>query len=218
MKKNKMLRTAAILLVAVLLTTSVIGGTFAKYTTSQQTSDTARVAHWGFGAANGADIEFKLFDVSADSGIKEDGLIAPGTTKNVDFTLVNADAETAPEVAYKITVDMQDTTTALSAELEEALYFELDDQPYATWGELVTAIKNLSGSTDGSGVKEYAPGEAVPAAFVNGATHNIKWTWDFERNDDEGDTELGNKAIAELETLKLAIKITIEQIDTYPSN
>ena len=74
------------------------------------------------------------------------------------------------------------------------------------------------GSTDGSGVKEYAPKTDVPDAFANGVKHTIGWTWAFERGDDEGDTALGNKAITELEALKLAIKITIEQIDTYPSN
>ncbi len=47
MKKNKMMRLASSLLVAVLLTTSVISGTFAKYVTSDEASDSARVAKWG---------------------------------------------------------------------------------------------------------------------------------------------------------------------------
>ena len=120
MKKNRMMRLASILLVCVLLTTSVISGTFAKYTTSQDASDSARVAHWGFDAA--ADFDLDLFNASSDTGMGGDGLIAPGSTNNVTFTLVNADAADAPEVAYKITVDTDGTTPALSAELEEALY------------------------------------------------------------------------------------------------
>lgn len=47
MKKNKMMRVASILLVAVLLTTSVISGTFAKYVTSGDAADSARVAKFG---------------------------------------------------------------------------------------------------------------------------------------------------------------------------
>ncbi len=47
MKKNKMLRMASALLVLTLLTTCIIGGTFAKYTTSGTATDTARVAKWG---------------------------------------------------------------------------------------------------------------------------------------------------------------------------
>ena len=54
MKKNTMMRLAAILLVSVLLTTSVIGGTFAKYTTSDNATDNARVAKWGIKVELGA--------------------------------------------------------------------------------------------------------------------------------------------------------------------
>lgn len=47
MKKNRMLRMASALLILTLLTTSVIGGTFAKYVSEGSVSDTARVAKWG---------------------------------------------------------------------------------------------------------------------------------------------------------------------------
>ena len=48
MKKNAMLKIAAILMVAVLLTTCAISSTFAKYTTTgPEVSDSARVAKWG---------------------------------------------------------------------------------------------------------------------------------------------------------------------------
>lgn len=51
MRKNRMMRTASGLLVAVLLTTSVISGTFAKYTTKGSVNDTARVAKFGVAIA-----------------------------------------------------------------------------------------------------------------------------------------------------------------------
>ena len=47
MKKNIMMRLSALLLVAVLLTTCVISGTFAKYVTTDQETDSASVAKWG---------------------------------------------------------------------------------------------------------------------------------------------------------------------------
>ena len=47
MKKNAMLKIAAILMVAVLLTTCAISSTFAKYTTGDESSDSARVAKFG---------------------------------------------------------------------------------------------------------------------------------------------------------------------------
>ena len=47
MKKNKMMRLASGLLVAVLITTSTISGTFAKYVTEDMAQDDARVAKFG---------------------------------------------------------------------------------------------------------------------------------------------------------------------------
>lgn len=47
MRKNKMMRVASALLVAVLLTTCAISSTFAKYVTADEFTDTARVAKWG---------------------------------------------------------------------------------------------------------------------------------------------------------------------------
>ena len=47
MKKNKMMRLASCLLVLVMLSTSMISGTFAKYVTTGSAEDTARVAKFG---------------------------------------------------------------------------------------------------------------------------------------------------------------------------
>lgn len=47
MEKNRMMRLASALLILTLLTTCMISGTFAKYTTQATGEDTARVAKWG---------------------------------------------------------------------------------------------------------------------------------------------------------------------------
>ena len=47
MRKNKIMRVASALLVAVLLSTCAISSTFAKYVTSDSSGDVARVAKWG---------------------------------------------------------------------------------------------------------------------------------------------------------------------------
>ena len=59
MKKNKMMRLASFLLVATLLTTSMISGTFAKYVTEGSASDSARVAKWGVEVEATDDTGFK---------------------------------------------------------------------------------------------------------------------------------------------------------------
>ena len=84
MKKNKMMRAASGLLVATLLTTSIISGTFAKYTTQDSASDTARVAKWGVTAsASGS-----LFgsDYYAKSESNTSNKIAATYTGSVDLT------------------------------------------------------------------------------------------------------------------------------------
>ena len=114
MRKNKMMRLASGLLVAVLLTTSTISGTFAKYVTSDSASDTARVAKWGVtvmasGNLFGTDYESNSADTNKDSIVaatsvnvsSTDGnIVAPGTRNFEGFKIaING----TPEVAYTIT-------------------------------------------------------------------------------------------------------------------
>lgn len=102
MRKNKMMRAASALLVAVLLTTSTISGTFAKYVTTASGSDTARVAKWGVEVVGMADT---LFAEEYDSKKVEVGtaevkdLVAPGTanTDGVTFGITGT-----PEVAVRV--------------------------------------------------------------------------------------------------------------------
>lgn len=47
MRKNKAMKAASLLLVLTLASSCFVGGTFAKYTTSADGNDTARVAKWG---------------------------------------------------------------------------------------------------------------------------------------------------------------------------
>ncbi len=227
MKKNKMMRLASALLVLTLLTAFAIGGTFAKYTTGASTSDTARVAHWGFTAND--TITFNLFDATNETGIKSsngDTVIAPGTTGSAKITVVNDDEATAPEVAYEINVSTNGSPSDIDHKLDEALTWTLqigtnEAQQYDTWADLLAAIKKLSG--DESGTKQYAAGTEVPDAFKNGTEYTISWTWDFERGTDAAgkdnanhdDTVLGSMNLSQLDELTLSIGVTISQLDTY---
>lgn len=118
-----MMRTASGLLVATLLTTSVISGTFAKYTTSDSAGDSARVAKWGvtvtatgnlFGtdyAANNAtanqnSITATSNNVSTVRGDSRDNIVAPGTKNDEGFTIA---IKGTPEVAYDITTSNNNT-------------------------------------------------------------------------------------------------------------
>ena len=119
MKKNRMMRLASVLLVLTLLSTSVISGTFAKYVTSDQASDTARVAKFGVvvsasGSLFGTDYVQKddgnipgstnLTVVS--SGGVVGNVVAPGT-KSSDEGLAFAVTGT-PEVKVEVKVAVTD--------------------------------------------------------------------------------------------------------------
>ena len=99
MRKNKMMRLASVLLVAVLLTTSVISGTYAKYVTTASGTDSARVAKWGITMITGTDIFSDKYD-STVASINGDKVVAPGTTNSNIYTVGGT-----PETAYVITFD-----------------------------------------------------------------------------------------------------------------
>ena len=114
MMKNKMMRVASVLLVAVLLSTCAISGTFAKYVTSNDASDNARVAKFGVviqadGSLYGTyyDTTFKPSTTSAAASLwvqssvpATENVVAPGTQsdKGLHFSLTGT-----PEVRTELT-------------------------------------------------------------------------------------------------------------------
>ncbi len=223
MKKNVMMRVASALLVAVLLTTCAISGTFAKYTSSATGSDTARVAYWGFNQS--ATITLDLFDDAYDNTVAgAENVVAPGTSKSTTFafgSIYTANAGksiAAPEVDYKFTVTP--TATGDYTKLDENPNFKWTltapggtAQEYQTVDELLAAIKALGGATDGA--KDYEAG-TLPEIFTDTTqAYTIGWTWAYETADDADqdakDTEMGNAQA--LENVKFEITVTATQID-----
>ena len=112
MKKNKMMRIASVLLVAVLLTTCAISGTFAKYVTSKERTDTARVAKFGvdlgvtvdgaFATEYDADVTVTDKDGAAiaktvvSAADDQDNLVAPGTKGDLMASATIAPTSASP--------------------------------------------------------------------------------------------------------------------------
>lgn len=217
MRKNKMMRAASGLLVATLLTTCVISGTFAKYTTTTSGSDKARVAYWGFNQDAKTDID--LFDASYTNVKSENGdnVVAPGTAKTSTFAFgydTNAKAN-APEVAYTLTVDATATGDYTQLDANPNFKWTLEDAKgtkteYQTVKQLTDAIKALSGDSTGS--KEYAAG-TLPTTFTSAdETYTVGWKWEFDGNDNDAkDTAMGNATA--LDNVDLSISITATQVD-----
>lgn len=240
MRKNRMMRLASVLLVCVLLTTSVISGTFAKYTTTSSVNDSARVAYWGFKQTS--ETEIALFD-HGDDGIQKNGLLAPGSAKSVTFGFAYSDYDTevqAPEVDYTFEIDV--TTTGLAGgtsaidvtELNSNpnFYWILDEVAYKNFDDFETAIEDLDGN-----VAKYEAGtlpekfytKDAEGKYVDGKTHTIGWQWFFgdettsglkdstghditvNNNNDATDTAMGNDT--DLNDLAIKITITATQVD-----
>lgn len=115
MKKNAMLKIAAILLVAVLLTTCAISSTFAKYTTSTSAKTLARVAKFGVTATTKIDKLFSTeYSSAAGKTVISDptdkveiggnqvvwNVVAPGTGGTVESAIF---VKGKPEVTVNVT-------------------------------------------------------------------------------------------------------------------
>ena len=222
MKKNLMMRAASVLLVAVMLTTCAISGTFAKYVTAETGSDSARVAKFGVQiTANGSTFAetYNTDDTSAGIGavsVSSDGtgahtkLVAPGTKKDMASMVLSGTPEVAVKVSYEATVvDLGDNW--IDKDDNSKFYCPLkvvirkDDSTttlcgldYATAGEFEQAIKDNIKSYS----RVYDPKTNLGEATVVDDSLKVSWVWPFEadgtyavnQQTNEKDTYLGDCA------------------------
>ena len=222
MRKNKMMRTASGILVATLLTTSVISGTFAKYTTAAFGTDSARVAKFGVTITTTGDM-FKDAYATDDTGVATvgiitksvitsgaagDAVVAPGTKGTLTKATIKGKPEVAVRVAYepKLTltgwkaVDNTNNTTEYCP-----IVFKVNGETYGLTGmkdaagNVVTnasnSIEELKTDVEGA-IKAYSK-NYEPNTDLSGKTNeyiDVSWEWAFDKNDDVKDTYLGDCA------------------------
>lgn len=193
MKKNVMMRLAAILLVCVLASTCGISGTYAKYVSSATGSDTARVAKWGWGDTSiSIDLFNDTYDETVDSA-DDANVIAPGTSKT-GALVWTPDAGFAPEVDYQLSFAVVGTIPAeIEAELDWTLQIDGGEvENFTNFADLEAALE----------AKTYTGDTSAEAPTVN---IMIGWTWVFNGGDDVADTNLGNAGTL----AQLAITVTM---------
>lgn len=231
MKKNRMMRLSAILLVAVLLSLSVIGGTWAKYVSNKEQSETVTVAKWGVEVAATVDENvYQSGDVvtDADDTIKLDAatkLIAPGfEVKFCDFN-ITGEPEVSAKVSYDATLTLTGWTLADTSDYCPLVFtvngteYKIveDDQndqteEITTVAELITAVQNaINGVTT-----EYAAGTDLSAREQDLVVY-VSWVFEVDEATDAKDTFLANKG-ANVPTIELSVVCTVEQINTTPVN
>ena len=233
MKKNFMMRAASVLLVAVMLTTCAISGTFAKYVTADEGSDTARVAKFGVQiAAKDFDMfapEYDTTDKAKFSGEKSvssdngDDLLAPGTSGSFGNIAITGTPEVAVEVAIVPTVAITgdwivdgDFYCPVVVKVNDATFYGCD---YGSAESFATAIAdNIKAKS-----AVYAAKTDLSAIY-NTENLDISWAWAFEKNgevlgvtcsknDDVKDTKLGDRAVAKDLEIFIGVDITVTQID-----
>ena len=215
MKKTKLMRAALLLLVLTLITSCFVGGTFAKYVTSGDGKDTARVAKWGVTVtANGgtfantyATDTGNVVGTIANSVVSADKVIAPGTKGNMVGMTITGTPEVAVSVNYAANFKVKGWT------VDDKFYCPLQIKVGKTTidGEKfndAAAVENAVNNEISTYNKNYAAGTDLSTASVT--TPSVSWEWPFSE-DDIKDTKLGNLKTAP--TVELTITTTVTQID-----
>ena len=214
--KGRLARITVIIAAIAIMTTSLAVGTFAKYATGDNTSDTARVAKWG--VTVDINVGDGMFAQSYDGTVvasESVNVVAPGTKNDtgVTFTITGK-----PEVRSKVLI----TITDKDGNNPKDVFLHLDGkttyypvkftlvQTSSASGILPDYDQNVVGE-DGILVKdgtladvqavltaysgtEYAPNTDLAASF------KLTWKWDFGNDDDTisgndiYDTALGDLA------------------------
>lgn len=227
MKKNIMLRLSAVLLVAVLLTTCVISGTWAKYTSAGAATDSATVAKWGVTVTVTGNEAFKdtyaaddALAVSANTVVSSKdpkvNVLAPGTSGDLGSAAITGTPEVAVKVVVKLTVNLTGWQIDVTDDaVDNAVFYcplvisngtnTVDGTAYEDdEAGFIAAIEALAKQTDG---QEYAPNTNL-ATEAYGAT--LTWAWAFNGNDVK-DTALGN--LGDASSIAVEWDVTVDQVD-----
>ena len=219
MKKTKFMRAALLLLVLTLITSCFVGGTFAKYTTSAEGSDTARVAKWGVTVTpEGATFKNKYDsdDSATVIGENSDKVVAPGTRGDMVKMILGGKPEVKVKVTYKGEVSLSGWTIGDKNEFYCPLVVKINNEAVDTSeatdeASFADAINNKIGSYS----QVYDAGTELDEKGNESLA--IAWEWAFEDTDgstnqtDEKDTALGNLTSAPTITVK--VTTTVTQVD-----
>lgn len=201
MKKNIMMRLASILLIAVLMSTCAISGTFAKYATEKGGTASARVAYWSFNVG-GTDITEEAFtfdlgqtiteigedaedsDVATDNG---DLLLAPGTQGSFDIVLQNTSEVTAQ---YKVVFEK----------------INIPDNFICTY----TYKVGDEGTNEGTNAENLA--QFAEINMNETVTITVNWEWPFG-TDINYETETSADNQYQGDDLEMRVTVTVEQVN-----
>lgn len=220
MKKNKMMRLASCLLVAVMLTTSVISGTFAKYVTTHSADDTARVAKWGVTVAvTGEEAFSKTYKDAHEENeslqtvvsSNKDKVLAPGTNGTLATVAITGTPEV--DVEIEVVADVVLTGWQVNGNVYCPLVFNVGgtelkiDTTNTDADKLATAVENA--------IVKALEQKTVQANAGVADNLTVTWNWPFEVEGNNAlDTTLGDLAANnQAPTISCAVTVTVTQIN-----
>ena len=235
MKKNKMMRIASVLLIAVLMTTCAISGTFAKYVTSDNGADTARVAKWGVTVEIANDLNlfnetYAITDTTVENtnitnsvAVNTAGtnLVAPGTNNSITFTITGT-----PEVAVDVAIAMTVTSDVIipaNTDIKQGNPNDTDETTAnvlaADYTPVVFTLTEAGSNTpiaSGTLTQIEAALEELSAEYAPNTnlakTYTLAWEWAFSgtNTNDAADTYLGNVAAGTVTDANTSTAINFE--------
>ena len=215
-RSSMMVRLVAVLAVTMMFTMCFVGGTFAKYVTSNSASDNAGVAKWGVSITGTGDLFQKVY--ASDSSfvghtvVSTADVVAPGTSGNMAAFAIAGTPEVAVNVKFEGVLNLANWADAGSGyycpiEITVGPH-TLKGNDYASAAEFEAAVEAKIATFS----KDYGAGTDL--STIGADAPAISWSWAFERNDDVKDTYLGNQAAAgNAATINLEITVTVTQID-----
>lgn len=211
-------------MVLCLVTSSLVGGTFAKYVTSQTATDSARVAKWGVTVTAKSDLfgtQYTTTDTDLHlannvSVASNDKVIAPGLQSNVATFTIAGTPEVATKVSYKVnSFDLNNWTipNGSSGTVEycplvitiNGTAYKVDGSSIANVAALKAKVKEVIEAYS----KVYDAGVDLSTKEAESLKVQVSWPFSVSGNDVK-DTALGDNATAP--TIALDITATVEQV------
>ena len=202
MKKNIAMRIAAVLFILTMITTCAFATTFAKYTTSGSSEDSARVAKWGVTvvAADAEQLFADNYNGTVVSKAQAD-VVAPGTSGSLgDFT-VDGSPEVKVEVFYEATLTLSGWVVGDKDYCPIVITVNGTECKGATMADLKDAVEAAIAGCS----QVYEIGQPLNDAL------EVSWAWAYDGGNNASDTALGNLDVAP--TISLSVTCTVSQID-----
>jgi len=239
--KSRVFSVTLLLLAMSMVSTVMISGTFAKYTTAVAGQDTALVARWSFNAQGGQDSSLSNF--AAASAPAELDLFSHASYTNMNnddgagesILAPGVDGDFVVKVSYiaDVAADIKIETVALADNAAVPIEYSVDSG--VTWVDLDGLSKALAdkiiADTATTGATASVPatvGVFRLAATATGSTtikdieKTVQWRWAYVSADDTVDTALGedSQTAAKSDITKrttYGIKITLTATQVTPT-